>query len=174
MTNIGSTLSLLWGANIVWYGYGFQTMISLQVNALERTLRSETSKSWFSICKMKAMIYPSWGSFMDKFENVYTGPTSWAAKTTDPWLDVILCCFLLKFFIFEQGDLNTLLYTGPHRLCSGSYVHKILCIMPIRIAKYLFQGFLRRSMRAHFRLFVTPWTIDPQAPLSMEFSRQEY
>ena len=92
----------------------------------------------------------------------------------DPWLDVILCCFLLKFFIFEQGDLNTLLNTGPHRLCSGSYVHKILCIMPIRIAKYLFQGFLWRSMRAHFRLFVTPWTIDPQAPLSMEFSRQEY
>ena len=24
------------------------------------------------------------------------------------------------------------------------------------------------------RLFVTPWTVDPQAPLSMEFSRQEY
>ena len=27
---------------------------------------------------------------------------------------------------------------------------------------------------SNFRLFVTPWTVDQQAPLSMEFSRQEY
>ena len=27
---------------------------------------------------------------------------------------------------------------------------------------------------SHVRLFVTPWTITPQAPLSMEFSRKEY
>ena len=26
----------------------------------------------------------------------------------------------------------------------------------------------------HFRLFATPWTIAYKAPLSMEFSRQEY
>ena len=29
-------------------------------------------------------------------------------------------------------------------------------------------------MLSRVRLFVTPWTIDPQAPLSMNFSRQEY
>ena len=27
---------------------------------------------------------------------------------------------------------------------------------------------------SHVRLFVTPWTVACQAPLSMEFSRQEY
>ena len=27
---------------------------------------------------------------------------------------------------------------------------------------------------SHVRLFVTPWTVALQAPLSMEFSRQEY
>ena len=27
---------------------------------------------------------------------------------------------------------------------------------------------------SHVRLFVTPWTIALQAPLSVEFSRQEY
>ena len=27
---------------------------------------------------------------------------------------------------------------------------------------------------SHFRLFVTPWMVARQAPLSMEFSRQEY
>ena len=96
---------------------------------------------------------------MDKFENAYTGPTLWAAKTTDPWLDVILCCFLLKFFTFEHGDLNVLLYTGPHKLCTGSYVHKILCMMPIRMTKYLFQAFLWWSMRAQSGLtFCDPMT----------------
>ena len=27
---------------------------------------------------------------------------------------------------------------------------------------------------SHVRLFVTPWTVERQTPLSMEFSRQEY
>ena len=27
---------------------------------------------------------------------------------------------------------------------------------------------------SHVRLFVTPWTVDCQAPLSMGFSKQEY
>ena len=29
-------------------------------------------------------------------------------------------------------------------------------------------------MLSHVRLFATPWTIAPQAPLSVNFSRQEY
>ena len=29
-------------------------------------------------------------------------------------------------------------------------------------------------MLSHVKLFVTPWTVARQAPLSMEFSRQEY
>ena len=27
---------------------------------------------------------------------------------------------------------------------------------------------------SHVQIFVTPWTVAPQAPLFMEFSRQEY
>ena len=30
------------------------------------------------------------------------------------------------------------------------------------------------KLLSHVRLFVTPWTVAPQAPLSMGFSRQEY
>ena len=33
---------------------------------------------------------------------------------------------------------------------------------------------MRESVLSHVRLFVTPWTVAHQAPLSIEFSRQEY
>ena len=33
---------------------------------------------------------------------------------------------------------------------------------------------LHMCILSHVRLFVTPWTVARQAPLSMEFSRQEY
>ena len=45
--------------------------------------------------------------------------------------------------------------------------------LPSRILKYR----KRRKVQvlfSHVRLFVTPWTVPYQAPLSMEFSRQEY
>jgi len=32
----------------------------------------------------------------------------------------------------------------------------------------------KESVLNHVRLFVTPWTVACQAPLSKEFSRQEY
>ena len=32
----------------------------------------------------------------------------------------------------------------------------------------------RNELLSHVRFFATPWTIARQAPLSMEFSRQEY
>ena len=31
-----------------------------------------------------------------------------------------------------------------------------------------------RELHSHVHLFVTPWTVACQAPLSMEFSKQEY
>ena len=34
--------------------------------------------------------------------------------------------------------------------------------------------FLNAQLLSHVQLFVTPWTAARQAPLSMEFSRQEY
>ena len=33
---------------------------------------------------------------------------------------------------------------------------------------------MKVKLLSHIRLFVTPWTVAYQAPLSMEFSRQEY
>ena len=33
---------------------------------------------------------------------------------------------------------------------------------------------LKACMLSHVLLFMTPWTVACQAPLSMEFSRQEY
>ena len=39
------------------------------------------------------------------------------------------------------------------------FMHKVVCIL---------------SHCSHVRLFVTPWTVARQAPLSMAFSRQEY
>ena len=38
---------------------------------------------------------------------------------------------------------------------------------------YHLQAVCAQSVR-HARLFATPWTVAHQAPLSMEFSRQEY
>ena len=33
---------------------------------------------------------------------------------------------------------------------------------------------IKVKLLSHVQLFVTPWTVAPQAPPSMEFSRQEY
>ena len=33
---------------------------------------------------------------------------------------------------------------------------------------------MEQCVLSHVQLFATPWTVDRQAPLSMEFSRQEY
>ena len=33
---------------------------------------------------------------------------------------------------------------------------------------------IKRQLLSHVQLFMTPWTVAHQAPLSMEFSRQEY
>ena len=53
----------------------------------------------------------------------------------------------------------------------------MLCKNPLNDSR---EGLLQNasSMRAcsfsHAQLFVTPWTVAHQAPLSMEFSKQEY
>ena len=33
---------------------------------------------------------------------------------------------------------------------------------------------MEQCVLSHVQLFTTPWTVDQQVPLSMEFSRQEY
>ena len=42
------------------------------------------------------------------------------------------------------------------------------------VASSLLGLWISHSVVSHVRLFVTPWTVAHQAPLSMEFSRQEY
>ena len=39
---------------------------------------------------------------------------------------------------------------------------------------YIYAGMLNCFNHVHVQLFVTSWTVDHQAPLSMRFSRQEY
>ena len=47
------------------------------------------------------------------------------------------------------------------------YIYSFLCVCVCACAPVL-------SCFSRVQLFVTPWTIAHQAPLSMEFSRQEY
>ena len=50
----------------------------------------------------------------------------------------------------------------------GPHVHSAFSFLPCKqIHQYYFSRFLYMS----FGLFLTPWTIDHQAPLSLEFSR---
>ena len=47
------------------------------------------------------------------------------------------------------------------------YIYSFVCVCVCACAPVL-------SCFSRVQLFVTPWTIAHQAPLSMEFSRQEY
>ena len=56
---------------------------------------------------------------------------------------------------------------------------KVIGIILRHIANYMsmvcvWGGAASMCMLSHFQLFATPWTIVLQAPLSMEFSSQEY
>ena len=51
-------------------------------------------------------------------------------------------------------------------------------ILQLKIRKIIFKLLINKCVCAnvlsHFWLFATPWTVDHQAPLSMEFSRQKH
>ena len=47
----------------------------------------------------------------------------------------------------------------------------MLCMIYNNLIKYIF---VKWKSLSHVQLFVIPWTVARQAPLSMEFSRQEY
>ena len=51
----------------------------------------------------------------------------------------------------------------------GSSIHGIFKARVLEWGAIAFSGVL-----SHIQLFATPWTVPRQAPLSMEFSRQEY
>ena len=55
---------------------------------------------------------------------------------------------------------------------SSFYVH--LCVQISPFIRTLDILDYKRKLLSHVQLFVTPWTVACQAPLSMGFSRQEY
>ena len=64
----------------------------------------------------------------------------------------------LKTFIFSYKGLpKSINQIIKRRVCSPKQFWKVKC-----------------ESLSHVRLFVTPWTVAHQAPLSTEFSRQEY
>ena len=64
----------------------------------------------------------------------------------------------LKTFIFSYKGLpKSINQIIKRRVCSPKQFWKVKC-----------------ESLSHVRLFVTPWTVSHQAPLSTEFSRQEY
>ena len=77
------------------------------------------------------------------------------------WNRLLLWTKVILLFSCEQGPLmeEGLTNTNDWLTCPDS-------LNPIWKWK--------RCLLSHVQLYVTPWTIDRQAPLSMGFSRQEY
>ena len=84
------------------------------------------------------------------------------------WLPFCLCLPLLRTLEMVLGP------PGTSRL-----MWKLMMILipsgPSKLSPYFFQRFaVCAQWFSHVRLFATPWTVAHQAPLPMEFSRQEY
>ena len=82
---------------------------------------------------------------------------------------LIIACVLLK----EHRQ------TASDRLCFKSWLSHLACAGGLRTPRLRttapwFGRRVRVCVLSHVRLFVTPWTVGQQAPLSMGFPRQEY
>ena len=55
-----------------------------------------------------------------------------------------------------------------------SLVYVLIILMRLYEFSDIFFGKVKVKLLSPVRLFATPWTVDYQASLSMEFSRQEY
>ena len=90
--------------------------------------------------------------------------------------------------VLHCGSLHIILFTN-FSPCTSWQVHSITLFLIRNIRNIMANFRYFRSMTclllhcylkrhaclvSHVRLFATPWTIAHQAPLSMEFSRQEY
>ena len=60
-----------------------------------------------------------------------------------------------------------------HRTNRFTYYYLLSLCLPLKHFFFPFAPTMCQSL-SRVRLFVTPWTVDRQAPLSMEFFRQEY
>ena len=60
-------------------------------------------------------------------------------------------------------------------MLTGIGIPTLVILYVINLHEFMYEGYMCRVSRfSHVQLFVAPWTIVFQAPLSMEFSRQEY
>ena len=88
------------------------------------------------------------------------------------------CHFLLQCMKVKSESEVTQLYPTLRDPmdCSlpGSYVHGIFQARVLEWGAIAFSGMYAKSPQYCLTLFVTPWTIACQAPLSMGFPRQEY
>ena len=76
---------------------------------------------------------------------------------------------------FHTAPQSTLLVAGWLLLFSPLlFLHYILWSNPAPLGRDDVQEVAKAMMLSHIQLFVTPWTITQQVPLSMEFSRQKY
>ena len=76
--------------------------------------------------------------------------------------------------VCKGSNFSTFFSSHQHLLFSDFLIVTILKGVRWHPVVLLFKVKVRVINSSHVRLFTTPWTIDNQAPLSMEFFRQEY
>ena len=99
--------------------------------------------------------------------------TSWATREAQDWSgrkqDVHhIRCLLFKWFRFKENK------TKQNTSQLSFYFYKYIFWPLKEIWLFAIVYTLVVVSLSHIQLFATPWTIAHQAPLSMEFSRQEY
>ena len=83
-----------------------------------------------------------------------------------------------QLFTCEKPSFHSKFFLPPtasHRSGDLSVMCKTMCLdFVCSLPTVVFLGFMHAQSLSHVRLLATPWTIAHQAPLSMEFFRQEY
>ena len=85
------------------------------------------------------------------------------------------------FFSEDQRSYRKSIVSVFHRLYNRledidivqSQIRKSKCFVIFQMGEFTYQKCVRQPFSC-VRVFATPWTVTCQAPLSMEFSRQEY
>ena len=108
---------------------------------------------------------------------------SWMAKKTPsscpdpvrlPGLETCLesaYFLILSSYTCPKPDLEVLWIQGQRVAGKGHNAH---CFLQAQKAPLCQRCAVRAQSLSHVQLFATPWTVAHQAPLLMEFSRQEY
>ena len=83
-------------------------------------------------------------------------------------------CLLSPFELKMHFPIGTIFFQNKSHFSLS--LHKLICLIWLRISSYWYaeESFFTPVCERVFSVFATPWTIDHQVPLPMEFSRQEY